>query len=252
MRCRPIATAGEALEHVAEVADEAVRDGFGGDPSVRRTYFESAALVLSKEREKSVVGVLRDTPVIGCPRRWIAEDTEQDQGIGRQVVGKPHAVETKSKREATKHHLTERRHDVHVAEDRVAQFRGLVEKQVPPMQRCSGSDAGVLIVELGPEVQAFLLVRHTGRQLAAQRKPTPPGAAGERHGDHGFVFLGAGEEHAGRAVEAREQGRIDAVADDGEEADFAASAIEPHRDVGYILLVRVTYDQRANVYDRHP
>ena len=130
--------------------------------------------------------------------RRVAEDAEQDQRIGGQVVGEPRAVEPEGQRETAEHRLPEPRHRVHVVEHRVAQFGGLGREEVAGR---AVATRWCLVVELGSEVEAFLLVRNTGGQLATQREPTPPGAAAARHGDLGLLGIREGEELRAAGVE---------------------------------------------------
>src|SRR5262249_28847525 len=46
VRCRPVPAAGEAVEHVTDVADQRARDRWGIDPALRRGNLQPAAVVL--------------------------------------------------------------------------------------------------------------------------------------------------------------------------------------------------------------
>ena len=62
VRRRPVAAAGQPLEHVAEVAHEPVRAGAGVDPAAAGRTCEPAVVVLGEDREQAVVGVLGRRP----------------------------------------------------------------------------------------------------------------------------------------------------------------------------------------------
>ena len=88
---RAVPTTGEPLEHVADVADEAPGSRGRVDPAGGGLHLESAAGVLTEEGEEPVVGVLAHPPPLVPSRRChrIAEDTEEDEGVGREVVDEP-------------------------------------------------------------------------------------------------------------------------------------------------------------------
>jgi hypothetical protein len=55
------------------------------------------------------------------------------------------------------------------------------------VQGPAGDDPRVVGTQLLAEIEAFLVVRPSGGQLAAKRKPAAPGAPAARHGDRLLV-----------------------------------------------------------------
>src|SRR3546814_20516447 len=59
-----VPAAGEAVEHVADVADQRAGQRRRGDPALRRLHLPAAVRVLGQQRAQAVVAVLADAPVL--------------------------------------------------------------------------------------------------------------------------------------------------------------------------------------------
>ena len=253
VRRRPVSTAGHALEHVAEVDDERVRDGRCRDPALGAADFEAAGGVLDEDREQPVVGVLADAPPNGPVRRLrrkrrIPEDAEQDRGLRGEVTFEPVVVEVERARDATQQCVADRGQRVDELEYRGAQAVGSVGKEVRAVQRPSRPHARIVRTELLAEVQAFLPVGHPRRQLAAEREPAAPRAPAARHGDPRLLVLRAREELTRQRVDACRQLGGHIVSGDVEEAGRAARPV----DLGRHRVGPVVVAQRPDVDDRQP
>src|SRR3546814_10805651 len=84
-----VPAAGEAVEHVADVANQRAGQRRRGDPALGRLYLQAAVRVLGQQRAQAVVAVLADAPVlltIARRRRGgIAEDAAQPRRLGGGV-----------------------------------------------------------------------------------------------------------------------------------------------------------------------
>src|SRR5580698_4173297 len=70
VRCRAVPPAGEAVEHVADIADERAGDGRRVDPALGRGDLQATAVILGQQGEQPVVGMLAHSPVLGPRWRW--------------------------------------------------------------------------------------------------------------------------------------------------------------------------------------
>ncbi len=85
----------------------------------------------------------------------------------------------------------------HVVEHGFAKARQL-GKDIATVQGLAGADALVVLLELLPEVQAFLEIRPARGELAADGKVAAPGAPAARHMNAMFLFRALPEERAAR------------------------------------------------------
>ena len=86
------------------------------------------------------------------------------------------------------------------------------------MQRRSVSDARVIGRELRTEIDPFLEIRFSGRQLRSHREVSPPRASAPLHRDFHLACEVLIEELAAAFLEPALQSLIDTMADDVEEA----------------------------------
>jgi hypothetical protein len=171
--------------------------------------------------------VLADTPATaGRRRRRVAEDPEQDGRIRRVPGGEVPGVEAEAQRDPGQHGLAEAGQRVQVGQDQVAEPGRLTGEQVAAVQREAGQHPRVVAGQFGAEVQSFLQVRLTRRELAAHREVTPPGAAAPLHGDLHLVRHGEGEELGARGGQLILQLRGHAVAGHVEEAALPAGRLD--------------------------
>jgi hypothetical protein len=197
---RAIGTSGHPFEHVTQVADERAGHGRGVDPTLRGVDLQTAHVVLVKDREQAVVGVLGHAPAV-VGRGWVAEDPEQDRRVRGQIPSEPVGVEAEPPGDARHHHVPQRGHGVERGQHRGPQLGRPGREQVGAVQRHPRPHPRMVRPQLGAEVDAFLAVGHARGQLAAQREPAPPRPAGDGHGDRRLLGLGEGEERPGQGVE---------------------------------------------------
>ncbi len=148
----------------------------------------------------------------------VGEDPEEDRRVGGQLAFEP--VGARPNASATP------RMTVWPSAVMVSRYSSTVARNAAgrrgnrfgPCSGNAGADASIVGAELGAEVQPFLAVGYPRGQLAAERKPAPPGAPAVGHRDLGLLRIVEREELARECVEALPQSRIDSVTDDGEEA----------------------------------
>jgi hypothetical protein len=246
---RAVQATGQALEHVAQVADEAARDGLDLDPAGGRPHLEPARVVLAEHREQAVVGVFGHPPPLVVSRVGgrVVEDAEQAHRVGREVPGEPRAVETEPECDAAQHRLAEPGHLCHVREHRLPQLGRTAGKEVGAMQGRASEDARMVRTELGAEVQPLLEIGDTRGELAADREPTPPRTTGPRHRDLGLLTVRQREEPASGCVELALEVGVHAMAHDGEEPHLPTGGVDRRRAVGGIGRVAVASHERAHV-----
>src|SRR5436190_4982927 len=128
---------GKPIEHVADVADKCSSERRRVDPSTAGSHLQATMVVLSEQRQQSVVGMFAYTPFFFVCRslRWITEDAEKYGRIGgirsRKILG----VEAKRERDAL--HQSVRGSDcrTHVGFDRSPKVGYFVRPQIGAMKR---------------------------------------------------------------------------------------------------------------------
>ena len=96
---------------------------------------QAAGAVLVQDREQAVVGVLGHPPggrrrlEVGVDRR-VAEDAEQGDRVGGEVLVEPAGVEAEAERDAPHEAMAERGHGVHPLEHRVPHRRQALGEEV--------------------------------------------------------------------------------------------------------------------------
>ncbi len=201
-------------------------------------HLQAADAVLAQQRQQAVVGVLADAvahvEALGHRPARVEKDAEQDQRIGGVAAREVVLGQLERAGDGGHHAVTERRDRRHPGERWSGAKPGqhvVAGKEVAAVQRHAGAHPRMVVAELAAEVEAFLPVGPAGGQLAAERKPAAPGAAAERHGEALLGFLGQGEEAMAELFEARPERRVDAVADDVEEAVRPAGVADGARDL---------------------
>ena len=132
---RPVATGGHAVEHVAQIADEAARDGRGAHPTVGAPHFEPADIVLQQQGQQPVVAVLAHSPA----RHPVSADSgtagtaPADPPSARRETSRPRAART---RRHPRQHVLARRGDLgQIAQHDVTEVGRLFGHRFGP---CSG------------------------------------------------------------------------------------------------------------------
>ena len=194
VRRRPVPAAGQAVEHVTDVADQRAGDGRGVDPAVpisgRRDDLQAAAVILGEQGHQPVVGVLAHPPVPGLRRRRrVVEDPEQDGRVRGVPGGEVPGVQAQAQRHPGQHGLAQAGQRVDVGQHQRAQPGDLPREQVAAVQREPGQHPRIITGQLGAEVQALLQVRPPGGELGADREEPPPGPPAALHGDLQLVRL---------------------------------------------------------------
>jgi len=236
MRRAPIQPAGHAVEHVADVADEGILDRRRLDPAGGGAHLQAADAVLAQQRQEAIVGVLADAvahvKALGHGPARVEKDPEQDQRIGGVAAREVVLGQFERAGDAGHDPMAERGHRRHPGRDRLAEpgQHVVAGNEVAAVQRHAGADPRMVVAELAAEIEPFLPVGPARGQLAAEREPAAPGAAAERHGEALLRFLGEGEEAMAEVFEPRPEPRIDAVADDVEEAVRPAGVADGVRD----------------------
>ena len=198
MRCRPVAAAGHAFEHVAEVDDERVGDRRRRDPTLAAAHLEPSGAVLAEDGDQPVVGVLAHAPLLGAVGKgWVVEDPEQHDRIRGEMAIEPLLVEAERAGDGGEENVPEVGERVDVLEHRFAQPRRPGRELVRSVQRHAGPHPRIVGPELLAEVEPFLHVGHARGQLAADGEPSPPRAAAVRHRDRRLLRVGQREELAG-------------------------------------------------------
>src|SRR3546814_8382695 len=120
VRRREVPAAGEAVEHVADVANQRAGQRRRGDPALRRLHLQAAVRVLGQQREQAVVAVLADAPVlltIARRRRGgIAEDAEQHRRLGGVVRLEVVGLQPEAERDALQQVFSRARSEEHTSE----------------------------------------------------------------------------------------------------------------------------------------
>ena len=153
VRGRAVAAAGHAVEHVADVAHE--RPGLGRhvDPPVSAAHLQPAVVVLGKDREQAVVGVLGHAPAIrvGLGGR-VAEDAEQDRRVGGEVADEPVGCQAEAEGDRLASAVAARSAiaAIHTS-THAAQLGRLGGEQVRPVQQGPGHDPRIVGRQLGPK-----------------------------------------------------------------------------------------------------
>ncbi len=226
---RAVPAAGEAVEHVADVADQGVRAGGHVDPgAVGPSHLQAAERVLGQQGQEPVVGVLGHAPALDPGRdRRVVERPEQHHRIGGEVLGEPRRRRGRARRRGRRSTAWPT-----PGRPRPSTRRRPAAGRPAPTARGWGRGGAARTRPAGrtgqvdADVEALLLVGHAGRQLAAHGEPPSPRPSAPGHGDLGLALVGEGEEGPGRGLHARQQGRIDAVPDDGGEAVGAEGDVQ--------------------------
>ncbi len=142
------------------------------------------------------------------------------------MVGEPVGLQPEAPGDAGQHGLADAGQLADVGEDDVAELGRPPGEEVGPVEGRPVADPWVIGAELGAEVDALLQVGHAGGELAAHGEPPPPRPPAPGHGDLGLLLLGQVEEGPGQLVEPGRQLRVEAVADDVEEADLPTGGVE--------------------------
>ena len=121
---------------------------------------------------------------------------------------------------------------------------GVLGEEVRAVQGASFAHARVVGVVLLTEVDALLLVRMTGGELAADREPAAPCESCSRHRNGRLRFVGEREELASRFVEVTPQARVYAVAADDEEPEVATGLVNGVRNGLHVVLGAVVDEGR--------
>ena len=246
---RSVEAAGHPVEHVADVADEGVRDGRRVNPAARRFHLQSPGIVLPQHRQQPVVGVLADAPrhLVRrfVARRWIVEDTEQDERIARVAIGEIRRLEPQTERDAPHEHVSQSGHRVHVVQNGLPEA-GDIGKEIAAVQRHACRDLRMIGPKLGAEVQPLLLIGPAAREFAADGKIPAPRTASPLHADGELGLEILLEELPAEPLEAPLQLTRHAVADDVEESVLAART--PEHPGGAFDVTR-TRNERRDVDD---
>jgi small GTP-binding protein len=216
-------------------------------------HLEPTGRVLPQHRDEPVVGVLADAPLRGVGgERRVVEDAEEHDRVGGEVAVEPPFIEIERTRDPREQRVTDIGERFDVTEYRGAQTRGPVGEQVRTVQRRPRGDARVVERELFAEIETFLHVGRSRRQLTADRKPPAPRAAAVHHRDLRLLGLRKGEELTGERVDARLQLGRDAVPDDVEEPRVAARGVDLPGECGRLRRapVRRDVDDRQALHGR--
>jgi hypothetical protein len=166
VRRRSVEAAGHAIEHVADVADEAALDRRRIDPAAGRLHLQAADVVLQQHRQEPVVAVLADAPArVGSRRhrpRRVVEEAKQDQRVRGVAAREVVARQIETERDALHEPMPERSHRCHVVEQRAAKA-GQVGNEVAAVQGRSGLHERIVVGQLGAEIETLLPVRQSGR-----------------------------------------------------------------------------------------
>ena len=145
----------------------------------------------------------------------------------------------------------------HPLRDQAGERCGVLRIEVGAVQRPAGPHPGVVLVEIGAEVQAFLEVGDASGELAADGEPPPPRPTGVGHRDGRLGLIGQGEELPGGVLERGAQRGVDAVAHDLEHAGLLSGLGELGPDAGGRRVPSAQrgpgsgVDERGDVEHRH-
>ena len=87
MRRRTIKPAGQAVEHVAEVADEGVGQRRRAAPMVLQLDLQTTCVVLQQNGQSSVISMFAYAPLASYVSRWVIKNAKERQRIARVTFG---------------------------------------------------------------------------------------------------------------------------------------------------------------------
>ena len=216
VRGRDEPAAAQALEHVADVADQGSRNGRRLQPALVGAHLQAAVLVLGQQGQEAVVGMFADAPAARFGGR-IAEDAEQHRRTGQENLGEVIGRQAQGQGDPAQDRLGRAHRSRHVGLNSRAQRRRAGGPEVRPVHRPAGRDPRILRRQFLAEIDPLLLVGESRSELAAEGEPAAPGRTGLRHGDLGLLRFGQGEKGPRGRVQRPDHVVRDAMAGDVEE-----------------------------------